>query len=69
MYRLMKSQKYTVDHAISGVMSSYRHTQVDHFRQFRPALAACEAANNEERSCCYVLNVAGQEYYDGTWID
>lgn len=69
MYRLMKSKKVTLDHPISGLMSSYRQIQVDHFQKFRVAVGACEAANNKGRSRHYVLNVVGQEYYDGAWID
>jgi hypothetical protein len=69
MYRLMKSQKYTLDHLVSGRMSSYRQFEVTHFQQVLEALGACEAANNEGRFRHYVLNESGQEYYDGTWID
>ena len=69
MYHLMKSNKFTLDHLVSGLMSSYRQTEIGHFQQFRAALGACEVANNEGRSRFYVLNESGQEYYDGTWID
>ncbi len=69
MYHLMKSEKFTLDHVISGPMSSYRHTAIRHFGKFRAALGACEVANNKGRSRYYVLNESGQEYYDGTWID
>jgi hypothetical protein len=40
MYRLMKSEKFTLDHLTSGPVSFYRQTQVKHFRQFRSALGA-----------------------------
>lgn len=69
MYRLMKSEKFTLDHLTSGLISFYRQTQVKHFRQFRSALGACEVANNNGRSRYYLLNESGQEYYGGTWID
>ena len=69
MYHLMKSEKFTLDHMISGSMSSYRQTEVDHFEQFGAALEACEAANNQGRSRFYVLNESGQEYYGDTWIE
>lgn len=69
MYRLMKSEKITLDHIISGVMSMYRQTEVDHFQKFPPALEACQLANNEGKSHYYVLNESGQEYYSDTWID
>lgn len=69
MYRLMKSERFTLDHPISGLMSLYRQTQVGHFQQFRSALGACEVANNNGRSRYYLLNESGQEYYGGIWID
>lgn len=69
MYRLMKSEKFTLQHVISGSMSSYRQTEVEHFQQLDAALGACEVANNEDRSHFYVLNDSGQEYYSDTWID
>lgn len=69
MYRLMKSEKFTLDHLTSGLVSFYRQTQVTHFQQFSPALCACELANNSGRSRYYLLNETGQEYYRGTWID
>ena len=53
MYRLMKSEKFTLDHLTSGLISFYRQTQVKHFRQFRSALGACEVANNNGRSRYY----------------
>jgi hypothetical protein len=68
MYRLMKSERFTLDHLTSGLMSFYRQTQVECFQQFRAALRACEAANNG-KSRHYLLNASGQEYYQGTWID
>jgi hypothetical protein len=69
MYRLMKSEKVTLDHVISGLMSSYRQTEVSHFPQFYAAYEACEEANHKGRSRHYIHNDSGQEYYDGTWID
>jgi hypothetical protein len=69
MYRLMKSEKFTLDHVTSGHTSFYRQTQVKHFQQFRSALGACEVANNTSESRYYLLNDSGQEYYCGTWID
>jgi hypothetical protein len=69
MYRLMMSKKFTLDHPISGLMSSYRQTEVGRFQRFRSALRAYYDANNEGRLRCYLLNASGQEYYDGTWID
>ncbi|MEE4378872.1 MAG: hypothetical protein V2J55_15375 [Candidatus Competibacteraceae bacterium] len=68
MYRLMKSDKFTLDHLTSGRTSFYRQTQVKCFQQFRSALGACEVANNNSKSCHYLLNESGQEYYRGTWI-
>jgi hypothetical protein len=69
MYRLMKSEKFTLDHLTSGLISFYRQTQVKHCQQFRPALCACEVANNSGRSRYYLLNELGQVYFSGTWID
>ncbi len=69
MYRLMKSEKFTLDHLTSGLVSSYRQTQVKCFGRLRTALGACEVANNGGGSRYYLLNESGQEYYGGTWID
>ncbi len=69
MYRLMKSEKFVLDHPLSGPMSLYRQLEVDQFRQFRAALTACEAANGTVGSRYYVLNESGEEYYDGSWIN
>ena len=69
MYRLMKSEKFTLDYLTAGLTSFYRQTQVKCFQQFRSALGACEVANNRSRSRYYLLNESGQEYYGGTWID
>jgi hypothetical protein len=69
MYRLMKSEKTTLNHDISGSMSSYRQIEVDHFQQFCTALEACNAANKTGIYQYYVLNDSGQEYFNETWID
>lgn len=69
MYRLMKSDKFTLEHVTSGRLSSYRQTEVNHFRKFLRAHKACEDANNQGGARYYLLNDLGQEYYDGTWID
>ena len=69
MYRLMKSEKFKLDHAISGLISFYRQTETRHFEKFPAAHDACEVANNQGKSRYYALNESGQEYYDGTWID
>ena len=69
MYRLMKSEKFTVDQVISGSMSSYRQIQLNQFRQLSAALTACEAANDKRESCHYVINESGKEYYGGAWVD
>ena len=63
MYRLMKSETFTLDHLTSRLVSSYRRTQVEHFQQLRSALGACEVANNNGRSRYQLLNESGQEYY------
>jgi phosphoribosylaminoimidazole carboxylase (NCAIR synthetase) len=69
MYRLMKSEKHTLGHQVSGHMSSYRQCEVFQFERFTKALAACDSANNSNQSHHYILNELGQEYYNGTWID
>lgn len=69
MYRLMKSEKYTLDHSVSGPMSSYLHIQLNQFPQLDAALVACQIANAESGRCHYVLNASGKEYYEGVWID
>ena len=69
MYRLMKSEKFTLDHLTSGLVSFYRQTQVKCFERLHAALGACEVANNGGGPRYYLLNECGQEYYGGTWID
>ncbi|MFC1603366.1 hypothetical protein ACFL3U_07340 [Pseudomonadota bacterium] len=69
MYRLMKSEKFTLDHVVSGSNLLYRQTQVTQFLRFSAALTACEAANDKVGSRHYVLNASGKEYYGGIWID
>jgi len=69
MYRLMKSEKFTLDDVTSGLISFYRQTAVECFPQLYVALGACEVANNNGSSRHYLLNESGQEYYGGTWID
>ncbi len=55
MYRLMKFEKFTHDHVISGPMPLYRQIQLNQFRRFRAVLTACAVANNKGGSCHYVL--------------
>jgi len=69
VYPLIKSEKFTIDYAISGLMSSYRQIEIDCFQQFDSALQVCEAANNKGMSRFYILNKSGQEYYNGSWIE
>ena len=69
MYRLMISQKLALEHPVSGLLSSNRHAEVDHFRHFSAPLDACESANQIGEPHYYLLNDSGQEYYDGSWID
>jgi len=69
MYRLMKSEKFTLDYLTSGLVSFYRQRQIKCFGRLRAALGACEVANNGGGSGYYLLNESGQEYYGGTWID
>ena len=69
MYRLMKSQKITLDHMICGSMFSSRQIQVSQFRDFKKALAACTAANSTVESFYYILNDLDKEYYKDAWID
>jgi hypothetical protein len=69
MYRLMKSEKFTLDHLDSGSRSLYRQIQVSQFQRFSAALTACGAANDNIGSRHYVLNESGKEYFKCTWID
>ena len=69
MYRLMKPEKFTLDHVVSGFMSSYRQIQVSQFQQFSAAMTACGAANDKTGSRRYVPDESGKEYCGGTWID
>jgi hypothetical protein len=69
MYRLMKSERYTLNDLVSGSVSSYRQSEVNHYRQANEALTACETANSGNSARHYVLNDEGQEYFGGSWID
>ncbi len=70
MYRLMKSERYVLDHPVSGPMSSYRQTAMAQYQQFDAALKACKTANHKvDHNRHYVLNDSGHEYYGDTWID
>jgi len=69
MYHLMKSEKFSIVYATSGLVSAYRQIEIDHFQQFSSALRACDDANHEASSRFYIRNQAGQEYYDGSWIE
>jgi len=66
---LMESEKFSLVHGTSGLVSAYRQIEIDHFHQFSSALRAWEDANHEASSRFYLLNQAGQEYYDGSWIE
>jgi hypothetical protein len=65
----MKSEKFTSDHLVSGLVSFYRQTQVKCFCRLGAALGACKVANNGDGSRYYLLNESGQEYFGGIWID
>ena len=69
MYRLMQSQKFTLEHHGSGPISTYRQRLIGQYGEIRTALEACHEANAEGRHRYYVLNDAGQENYLGSWID
>jgi hypothetical protein len=69
MYRLMKSEKLSLNHGVYGDMAAYRHIQVDQFQQLNLALSACEVANETAGIHHYVLNESGEEFYEGSWID
>lgn len=69
MYRLMKSEKFTIDFVASRSMTSYHQSQVCQFTRFKDAVDACEIANGTVGSHHYVLNKHGKEYFGGSWID
>ena len=69
MYRLMQSEKFTLEHSTLGPISTYRQRLIEQYGEVRIALEACQKANAEGRHRYYVLNDAGQENYRGTWID
>ncbi len=69
MYRLMKSEKFTLEHLSSGLLSFYRQVQVKRFERLRTALCACEVANNSGGPRYYLLNDCGQEYFGGRWVE
>lgn len=68
MYTLIRSERMVLEHMVCGPMVSYRQEEIERFREFSTATAACELANahTDVRHC--VLNGAGQEYYAGSWI-
>jgi hypothetical protein len=69
MFSLMKSEKRTPDHTAAGQLSIYRQSEIGQFQTIRAARVACELANSDGISCCYVVNESGQEYYNGHWTD
>ena len=50
-------------------MFSYRYIQIGQFRDFKEALAACNAANSTNGHLYYLINDIGKEYYTDVWID
>ena len=60
MYHLMKSTKFTLDHRVLGLMSSYRQTEVGHFQQFCAGQAGDylrrvgEVRPNRVNGCFYI---------------
>ncbi len=70
MYRLMKSERFTLEYLAAWPMSSYRQSDVHHYARASEALNACDMANNKtEGARYYVLNDVGQEYFGSTWIE
>ena len=69
MYRVMESEKFTLEHPGLGHISTYRQRLIGQYGEVRIALEACHKANADGRHRFYVLNEAGQENYRGTWID
>lgn len=69
MYRLMKSEKITLDHPVLGILASYRQSEMTCFQRLPEALTACDVANNEGKPRCYVVDELGHEYFEGVWID
>lgn len=69
MYRLMKSEKFTLGHMASGSLPSYRQIQIKRFDKLNNALFACKIANGKGQSRYYVLNELGREFYGNSWID
>jgi hypothetical protein len=68
MYKLMKSVRVVLEHLVRGPITSYRQVEVNRYRAFSAAAAACDSANDNADARHYILNGAGQEYYGGTWI-
>lgn len=69
MYRLMKSEKFILNHLLSGSLPLYRQIQINQFHQFRNAVDACNDANRGGESRFYILNNYGKELYEDSWID
>jgi hypothetical protein len=69
MFRLMKSERMVLDHAVYGPLISYRQKEIQRFGEFSTAFAACEIANDQVGMRHYILDGYGKEYYAGTWID
>jgi len=68
MYKLMKSERFVLEHIVGGSMVAYRHQEIRRFQKFLTAFVACEMANERTAVQHYILNGNGQEYYAGTWI-
>lgn len=69
VYRLMKSEKFTLNPMDSASVSCYRQIQVSKFHQLSDALAACNTANHKAGTRYFILNELGKEYYGGAWVD
>ena len=67
MYRLIKSERLSIE--TSDVLSSYRQVQVYQLQQLEAALRAFDICNDKSGSRHYILNEAGNEYYEGLWIE
>jgi hypothetical protein len=69
VFYLVNSEKTTLNHEMCGSKTFYRQIEINQSLQLCPVLEACMAANNAGKAFYYVLNEAGQEYINETWID
>ena len=68
MYRLLKSEKFRLEHPTGRPSTLFRQKEIEQFRALVDATSACKIANETADARHYVLDGAGREYYAGSWV-